>query len=257
MSASPANSPNLNNSFSTSGSGTLSPDLQKSSNESFFARLGATNAERPADLPPSQGGRYQGFGNTPAPTSDPQHPSFGLSSASAPTFSDFQENPSAALSKGWSLFSSVVVGASRVVQESVIQPGLEKVRDPNFQASVRGYVDEAGKRVGAASSTANQWSKQQFGVDVAESVGGIVDTVKSRVVGEGHVGYGALSSSHDGEDWGHYHDAEDDFFDDFNEKQTPAPSSSTAARGMQGSGSNTSSSATAKKADDWDEWQDF
>lgn len=260
MSSSPANSPNLSGSFSASASGTLSSDIHKSANESYFARLGASNADRPADLPPSQGGRYQGFGSTPTLASNSQHPSYGLSSASAPTLTDFQENPTAALSKGWSLLSSVVVGASRVVSESVIKPGIEKVRDPNFQASVRGYVDEASKRVGAVGSTANQWSKQQLGVDVAESVGGLVDTVKSKVVGEGHEGYGALATSHDGEDWGHYQDAEDDFFGEFNEKQTTMTGSSSVAYNTQGSTSNAKSAGTSgsgKKADDWDEWQDF
>ena len=36
-------------------------------NESFFARLGQANASRPDDLPPSKGGKYQGFGGGSAP----------------------------------------------------------------------------------------------------------------------------------------------------------------------------------------------
>ena len=73
----------------------------------------------------------------------------------------------AAISKGWSLFSAAVVGATKVVSENVIQPGVEKVTDPNFQASVKGYVSEAQKRAMVAGGAANTWSKQQFGVDVA------------------------------------------------------------------------------------------
>ena len=49
---------------------------QKAANESYFQTLGQSNADRPADLPPSQGGRYQGFGNTPSLS---EHPSYGLS----------------------------------------------------------------------------------------------------------------------------------------------------------------------------------
>eukprot|EP00053_Salpingoeca_punica_P009739 m.87676 g.87676 ORF g.87676 m.87676 type:complete len:388 (+) comp15139_c0_seq3:75-1238(+) len=37
--------------------------------EDYFSRLQAQNASRSADLPPSQGGKYGGFGNTPAPSS--------------------------------------------------------------------------------------------------------------------------------------------------------------------------------------------
>ena len=258
-SSSPASFTNSppNASLSNSVSGTISSELQKSANESYFANLGSLNASRPADLPPSQGGRYQGFGNSPSPAS--QHPSFGLSSSSAPTLSDLQENPSAALSKGWSLFSAAVVGASRAVSESVIQPGLERVRDPNFQASIKGYVDEAGKRVGAASSTANQWSKRQLGVDVADTVGGLVDTMKDKFSGVGYEGYGALATSHDADEWGHYHDAEDDFFGEFaNKPAGSAPGTVQTASVTATAPASTSSTAPqAKKTDDWDEWKDF
>lgn len=40
---------------------------QPTQNESFFARLGQANASRPDNLPPSQGGKYQGFGGGSAP----------------------------------------------------------------------------------------------------------------------------------------------------------------------------------------------
>lgn len=248
--------------MSSSLSGSFSLESQKSANEAYFANLGAANASRPADLPPSQGGRYQGFGNTPSPSAGSQHPSYGLSSAAAPSLSDFQENPTAALSKGWSLFSSAIYGASRAVSETVIQPGLERVRDPTFQASIKGYVDEAGKRVNAVGHTANQWSKHQFGVDVADKVGGLVDTVKERVNGPGYEGYGALATSHEDADWDRYDDADDDgFFDSFNEKQSGGQTSSSTAGAASSSASASTSRAapitSTKKDDDWDEWKDF
>jgi len=229
------------------------PDLssdQKTANESFFASMGQANATRPADLPPSQGGRYQGFGNTPTPSSN-QHPSFGLSSASAPSFSEIQENPMAAISKGWSLFSSAVVGASKVVNEAVIQPGMEKVTDPTLQASVKGYLSEAQKRATEVGSTANQWSKSQFGVDVADSVGGVVGTVRDKITG-GPVrsGYGSLSMGYDGETSGLYQDEGDDFLGQYQNSQL-APAQHTPVE-------ETTSTAPTKKKSDWDdEWKDF
>ena len=227
---------------------------QKAANESFFASLGQSNASRPADLPPSQGGRYQGFGNTPTPPPGASHPSFALSSANAPTLSDLQDNPVAALSKGWSLFSAAVVGASRAVTENVIQPGLERVNDPNFQASVRGYVTEAGKRAGDVGRTANMWGKTTFGVDMAESVGGVVGGVRDRVGGgPERRGYGALGMEYEEESSALYHDDDDDFFGQFNNGSTQQSTSAGAAS----QASTTIHRAPAKKEDDWDDWKDF
>lgn len=214
---------------------------------------------RSDDLPPSQGGKYQGFGSTPAPSSGSQHPSWNLSSANAPRLADLQENPTAALSKGWSLFSAAVAGATRSVSENVLQPSMEKVMDPTFQAGVRGYVSEAGKRAGQLGSNANTWGRHAFGVDVAQSVGGVVGTVSDKFNGgPQRQGYGQVSQGYGGsETSGLYNEQEDeDFFGEFNSgsggqqrQYDPAvphkPDSSTA------------SNAAAKKSDDWDEWKDF
>ncbi|KAK7470353.1 ADP-ribosylation factor GTPase-activating protein gcs1 [Stygiomarasmius scandens] len=233
------------------------PDLgsvdQKTANENYFASLGATNASRPADLPPSQGGRYQGFGSTPSPS---EHPSYGLSSRAAPTLGELQENPMAAFSKGWSLFSSAVAGASRAVNENIIQPGMERVNDPNLQANVKGYWTEAQRRAAEAGSTANQWSKNQFGVDVADRLGGAVGSVRDRVSGgPTRAGYGSLATEHDGETSALYHD-EDDFFNHWDQPQQQQSLSQTQSSSV----SNTKPAAAAPKktTSDWDdEWKDF
>ncbi|KAF8204752.1 carboxyl transferase domain-containing protein [Pholiota molesta] len=44
-------------------------------------------------------------------------------------------------------------------------------------------MTEAQKKAAFVGSTANEWSKHQFGVDVADTVGGVVGTVKGRVTG--------------------------------------------------------------------------
>ncbi len=245
------------------------------------------NENRPVDLPPSQGGRYQGFGSTPTPppgagTAGSSNPAFGLSSANAPSLADLQENPMAALSKGWSLFSSAVVGATKVVSDNVIQPGMEKISDPTFQASVKGYVSEAQKRAGVVGSTANEWSKHQLGIDVADTVYG----VKERVLGgPARSGYGQVSSTADNETSALYGgDDDDDFFGEFSQAgggrhhengngnglgsdvwagsggvgdPTPIASPPVATRRATGAGTVTSRAKAAKKDDDWDEWKDF
>ncbi|KAF8969410.1 hypothetical protein BDZ97DRAFT_1795489 [Flammula alnicola] len=251
-------------SFRSSPSGTPNPaNDQKTANENYFATLGKANESRPADLPPSQGGRYTGFGSTPTPPAN-ENPSYGLSSANAPSLSELQDNPVAALSKGWSLFAAAVAGASRAVAENVIQPGVEKVTDPNFQASVKGYMTEAQKKAAMVGSSANQWSKNQFGVDVADTVGGVVGTVKDRVTGgPTREGYGSLSLTspndmhessglydHDGDD--------DDLFTEYHGK-TLSPQTSALHSGSSTSAPAPANSTTnSAKKNDWDnDWKDF
>jgi len=156
----------------------------------------------------------------------------------------------AALSKGWSLFAAAVVGATKVVNESVIQPGVEKVTDPNFQAGVRGYMTEAQKTAAMVGSTANEWSKQQFGVDVADTVGGAVGVIKDRVAGPSHSGYGqvALTSPNDFEE--SYND-DDDLFTEY--RDSPLTSHTSAV-----STSTKNDTRATTKTSDWDEdWKDF
>ena len=38
----------------------------KEQNQDYFARMGNENSSRPDNLPPSQGGKYSGFGSTPS-----------------------------------------------------------------------------------------------------------------------------------------------------------------------------------------------
>lgn len=233
------------------------PDLdQKTANESYFASLGKANENRPLDLPPSQGGRYTGFGNTPTPPTS-NHPSYALSSSAAPTLTDLQQNPLGAISKGWSLFSAAVVGASKAVNENVIQPGVERVTDPAFTASVKGYMNEAQKRAVIAGGSANQWSKQQFGVDVASSVGGVVGVVKDRVTGgPQRAGYGVLSHDGSGERSALYNDGDDDGFDFEHGHQSdisPMQSSSVTAPSI----ASKTTTSTTKKSDWDDDWKDF
>ncbi|KAK0499763.1 ArfGap-domain-containing protein, partial [Armillaria luteobubalina] len=208
-------------SSSPAPSSTPPPALpQKEANEMYFNSLGQANASRPDHLPPSQGGRYQGFGSTPQP------------SQSAP--STTQDTPMAALSKGWSFLSAAVVGASKVVNESVIQPGMEKVSDPELQRNVKGYLEGAKKGAVSVGSSANAWGKNQFGVDVAGSVGEVVGKLGG---GPSREGYGAVPTGWEGERRALYADDEEDFFEHATKAPTPPPK---------------------KPGDGWDDdWKDF
>jgi ADP-ribosylation factor GTPase-activating protein 1 len=73
---------------------------RKAHNEAYFAKMGAENANRPDDLPPSQGGKFTGFGSDPFPR---QQGGGGM-----PGADEFQKDPLAALTKGFGWFGGIV-----------------------------------------------------------------------------------------------------------------------------------------------------
>lgn len=103
-----------------SRSGTPLASSQKAQNEAYFARKGNENNSRPADLPPSQGGKYAGFGSAPAPG-----PS--SSSSNIPTTDEFQKDPVAALTKGFGWLSSTVTKQAATSYDGWIKPNVQKV----------------------------------------------------------------------------------------------------------------------------------
>ena len=109
---------------SISGSGSAESRKAKV-DDKYFARLGADNASRPDDLPPSQGGKYAGFGSSgPEPVRD---------EAKLPGFEDLQKDPVAALTRGFGWFTTTVGKTAKSVNEGYIQPTAQKVRSCPFR----------------------------------------------------------------------------------------------------------------------------
>ena len=134
MNASPAMS-------SMSGQSAVLSD--KARNEAYFAQKGSENMNRPADLPPSQGGRFAGFGSTYEPP------------AKEP---DVLTDTFSALSRGFSLFSSKAVEVAKLaatqaetltkeVNENIIKPTAQKVQDPNFTRNITTNLQSFGRTV--------------------------------------------------------------------------------------------------------------
>ena len=151
------------------------------------------------------------------------------------------------------------MGASRAVSENVIQPGVERVTDPTFQASVRSYVGEAGRRAGEVGSSVNQWGKSQLGVDVAGQIGDVVGTVRDRVGGgPTSSGYSSVYSggSHEEENSALYRDHDDDDF--FGEYHGTGDQHLEASNARVGN-TKSPSAGPAKPSDGWDdeEWKEF
>lgn len=107
----------------TSGSRTASPSrpgVKAKVDDKYFARLGADNASRPEDLPPSQGGKYGGFGSTSLPEKQ--------NSQGVPNLQELQADPVAALSKGFGWFTKTVTQTAKTVNNDFIQPTAKQVR---------------------------------------------------------------------------------------------------------------------------------
>ncbi|CAO3684602.1 unnamed protein product [Rhizopus stolonifer] len=108
--------------------------IDKSRNEEYFAKLGDANEARPENLPPNQGGKYTGFGNTqfqPRQTS--------------PDIHDIINDPRAAVEKGWSLLSYVgkaTVEFGRTVNDSYVKPAAGQLADPRFREQVYGNISQ-------------------------------------------------------------------------------------------------------------------
>ncbi|RDW77792.1 putative ADP-ribosylation factor GTPase-activating protein GCS1 [Coleophoma cylindrospora] len=134
----PSASAPLNSSFSGSAvnsrSGTPSQSAASGGkvkvDDRYFAGLGAANASRPADLPPSQGGKYAGFGS-----SGPFQPE--KQEAALPGLEDLQKDPVAALTKGFGWFATTVGKTAKTVNEGYIQPTAAKLGETDFAAQAR------------------------------------------------------------------------------------------------------------------------
>ncbi|KAK3318653.1 zinc finger protein gcs1 [Apodospora peruviana] len=194
----------------------------------YFARLGADNASRPADLPPSQGGKYGGFGNTPMPQARD-----GQGGVALPGLDELQKDPVAALSKGFGWFTSAVTKTAKTVNSDFIQPTAKQIAESDFAAQARQAAAQAAKtaQVGAKSAQ---------------------DGFHRFVEGPTAGGYSSVPMD----------ESKRQFWDDFSsiadQRKQGSSSIGTAAMG-KGAGSGSGSgggapSASAAKKDEWDDW---
>lgn len=114
------------------------PESQKSKNEAYFATKGAENASRPEGLAPSQGGKYAGFGSSPAPSSS-NTDEFGV-----PSTDDFQKDPVAALTKGFGWLGSSFAKQAASVNKSYIQPGISNLNTTDFASQAKQFGTNLG-----------------------------------------------------------------------------------------------------------------
>ncbi|KAI5291590.1 Zn finger-containing GTPase- Activating Protein for ARF, partial [Ascosphaera atra] len=129
---------------------TQSPQsARKAANEAYFARMGAANAQRPDSLPPSQGGKYAGFGGgmpveeaTGAGASARGSRSGAAGGGGIPALDDFQQDPVAALTKGFGWFTSTIGKGARQVHEGWVQPAAKTIASSDFAAQARAAAQQ-------------------------------------------------------------------------------------------------------------------
>ncbi|KAG6029278.1 hypothetical protein E4U41_000435 [Claviceps citrina] len=203
----------------------------------YFSKLGAENASRSEHLPPSQGGKYAGFGNTPGPTAAP-------SQDGIPNLEDIQKDPVAALSKGFGWFTSTLTKTAKTVNDGYIQPTAKQIAEGDFAKQAQLTAAQFAKQAQLAGKSAHE---------------GFTRFVEGNE--QGHRRHAPLDESRK------------DFWDDFSglaeqkKKQQASSSIGTSAMGVGkragggagggggggGAGAGAGGSA-AKKQDDWDDW---
>ncbi|KAL1995154.1 hypothetical protein VTN49DRAFT_1341 [Thermomyces lanuginosus] len=139
--------PNAGRSISSSSTGTSSeggnrvPQTQKERNEEFFARLGSENAARRDDIPPSQGGKYTGFGGGLPLSAQRQQ------EGSMPGLDEFQKDPVAALTKGFGWFASAVGKSAKTVNDTYIQPTAKSLAESELAAQARIHAAQISQNI--------------------------------------------------------------------------------------------------------------
>ncbi|KAL9608696.1 MAG: hypothetical protein Q9204_009218, partial [Flavoplaca sp. TL-2023a] len=125
---------------------------QKEMNEDFFARKGNENENRRADLPPSQGGKYAGFGSQP--TTGAQGEKGGKAEGMMPGVDDFQKDPVAALTKGLGWFTTTVGKSAKSVNDGWIQPNVQKLAESDLTHQARLTAAHVASNIQAGSKNA-------------------------------------------------------------------------------------------------------
>lgn len=186
--------------------------------DKYFAGLGAANASRPDDLPPSQGGKYGGFGSAPP---EPKRDN------SLPGYDDLQRDPVAALTKGFGWLTTTVGKTAKTVNDSYIQPTAQKIGETDFAAQARMTAGNIGQGINTAGKSA-------------------ADGFNRFVEGPEHSNSGRYRQAPIDE-------SKKDFWDSFAEAGSGGGSSKSAIGTSAMKKSNVGNTA-AKKDDDWDKW---
>ncbi|KAF8091799.1 hypothetical protein N665_0436s0056 [Sinapis alba] len=187
--------------------------------ESFFARRMAENESKPEGLPPSQGGKYVGFGSSsgPAPRSNQQDDVFSV------------------VSQGFGRLSVVAASAAHSAA-SVVQTGTKE-----FTSKVKegGYDHKVSETVNVVASKTTEIGQRTWGI-----MKGVM-AIATQKVGE-YTKEGTTS-------WNQHNQSESNgYYQNFGNGNRTA-NSSVGGRGSQSSSSGSHYNNT-QKSNSWDDW---
>ncbi|KUI68699.1 ADP-ribosylation factor GTPase-activating protein GCS1 [Cytospora mali] len=193
--------------------------------DKYFEGLGAANAARPDHLPPSQGGKFAGFGNTPAPAKKDE---------ALPNLDELQKDPLAALGKGFGWFTSTVTKTATTVNKDFIQPTAKQVGESDFAAQAKMFGGRFAQ------------SAQQGVRSAQEGLNKFVEGPESRPGGASRTANVAPLDESKKSFW-------DDFASLADQRKAQGSSIGTSAMGKGNKGP--SGAAGSKKGqDEWDDW---
>nr|CAE84440.1 putative Gcs1 protein [Nakaseomyces delphensis] len=141
---------------------------QKEKNEQYFAQLGQKNQERPDHLPPSQGGKFQGFGNTPVNNSK-------QANTNTMSLENLQTDPVGTLSRGWGLFSSALQKSFDDVNETYIKPNVQQWNTGELSEETKRAAAQFGQKFQETST----YGVQAFSSFTKQYITGEEDTMSN------------------------------------------------------------------------------
>uniref|UniRef100_A0A1I8GE05 Arf-GAP domain-containing protein n=2 Tax=Macrostomum lignano TaxID=282301 RepID=A0A1I8GE05_9PLAT len=238
----------------------LNDEGVRSRKDEFFNRKQVENAARRDDLPPSQGGRYTGFGNTPDPPGGFQDGSDGYTGQTL-----------RGLQSGWSVFSS---GATRLASAAAKKTKElsanvnEKVKEGTLLNSVGSGVSNVASKVSLAGTKSWKSIEQYWhgggggcggdygdpheGTAAAAAAGGS-SASGSMAAHAGSGGYGALGGSYQGAYQGAYQQPPqqqqqgDDSWADWGSSGWDSPARQSDSRNGNGGGGGNSAQKKSKQ----------
>ncbi|KAJ5804081.1 uncharacterized protein N7518_000384 [Penicillium psychrosexuale] len=244
---------------------------KKEQNEAYFAKLGNENATRVDSLPPSQGGKFTGFGGgMPAPAASDRRTSpfggfggwgvGGGGGGGGQPFEDLQKDPLGTITKGLGWFTSTVGKSAKQVNDAYLQPTAKQLAESEFAAQARLHAATLGQGLQTGvRGAADQFNKFVEGED------GRGDGRRNRVEPERRDFWDDFASMGDQETPSHRRSASQrsqrsqrsDVVGTAAMRKSPTASSlghsTPGLSGEAGEGKNTTASATGKGKDEWDD----
>jgi ADP-ribosylation factor GTPase-activating protein 1 len=183
--------------------------------EGFFAKKMAENESKPEGLPPSQGGKYVGFGSSPAPSQRSNNP---------------QNDYFSVVSQGIGKLSLVAASAANVVQAST--------KDITSKVKEGGYDQKVNETVSVVTQKTSEIGQRTWGL-----MKGVM-ALASQKVEE----YTKENSNSTTNNWQRNENDRNGYYQDFNQENKGISSST----GREQSSSGQFKTHSSNSWDDWD-----